>query len=297
MSDKSNLQYLGLKKSIFRYSQSSLNSIDNYDSESNLYSQSKGLKNGEKGYLSGVAKNKNYETDNKGWNRRMDEDDDYRTHYSSKKSEILLGSKYSRDNFTLVNGSEMDKQSQKYGNKKYYNKDLAISSEHTRNSKNSTDNFKHYGSIEQPKKGTDLDKSKTMVDFYKNKKNVIENYTGNEYDKYKRQINNNNKSYMNVKKGELISKYEKLNDVGRFDRSIDNRTKTSSYEDKRNDYNKTDSRPLIKNNTYQYEKKNIQQNFQRTKNNKTPFIKYNQEVQSLYSKNRYSQNQIYDKTK
>ena len=299
MTDKSKLQYLTFKKTIFRYSQSSSNSIDNYDSESNLYSHSKGLKNGEKGYLSGVAKNKNYETDNKGWNRRMDEDDDYKTHYSSKKSENFLGStsKYSRDNFTLVNGSEMDKQSQKYGNKKYSNKDLAISSMGTRNAKNSTDNFRHYGTKEQPKRGTDLDKSKTMVDFYKTKKNGIENYTGNNADKYNRQKNNTNKSYMNVKKGELNSIYGKPNDVGRFDRSIDNRTKNSSYEDKRKDYNKTDSKPQIKNKTNQYEQKNIQQNIQRTKNNKTPFIKYNQEVPSLYSKNRYSQNQIYDKTK
>ena len=196
MTDKSKLQYLGIKKTILRYSQSSSNSIDNFDSESNLYSHSKGLKNGETGYLSGVAKNKNYETDNKGWNRRMDEDDDYKTHYSSKKSEILLGStsKYSRDNVTLFNGSEMDKQSQKYGNKKYNNKDLAISTGGTRNAKNSSDNIKNYGTKEQQKRSTDLDKSKTMVDFYKNKENVIGNYIGNEYDKYKRQNNNTNKS-------------------------------------------------------------------------------------------------------
>ena len=146
MTDKSKLQYLGIKKTILRYSQSSSNSIDNFDSESNLYSHSKGLKNGETGYLSGVAKNKNYETDNKGWNRRMDEDDDYKTHYSSKKSEILLGStsKYSRDNVILFNGSEMDKQSQKYGNKKYNNKVLAISTGGTRNAKNSSDNILVY---------------------------------------------------------------------------------------------------------------------------------------------------------
>jgi len=299
MTDKSNLQYLNFKKTIFRYSQSSINSIDNFDSESNLYSNGKGLKNGEKGYLSGVAKNKNYETDSKGWNHRMDEDDDFRTHYSSKKSEILIGStnKYSRDNFTLLNGTDMDKQSNKYGNKKYSNKDLSISSGGTRNPKNSTDNIKNYGTKEQSKGGTDLDKSKTMVDFYKNKKSVIENYSGNDYGKYKRQINNTNKSYMNIKKGEQNNKYGVPDDVRRFDRSIDNRTKTSSYEDKRKDSKKGESKPQIKNKTNQYEPKIIQQNIQRTKNNKTPFIKYNQEVPSLYSKNRYSQNQIYDKTK
>ena len=298
MTDKSKLQYIGYKKSIFRYSQSSSNSIDNFDSESNLYSHIKGLKNGEKGYMSGITKNKNYETDSKGWNRRMDEDDDYKTHYSSKKSENFLGtSKYSRDNYNSVNGSEMDKQSQKYGNKKYSNKDLVISSGGTRNVKNNIENHRNYGTKEQPKRGIDLNKSKTMEDFYKNKKNVIENYTGNEYDKYKRQKNNTNKSYMNVKKGELNIKYGDPNDVRRFDSSIDNRTKTSSYEDKRKDYNKTDSRSQVKNKNNQYDQKNIQQNIQRTKNNKTPFLKYNQEVQSLYSKNRYSQNQIYDKAK
>ena len=157
----------------------------------------------------------------------MDEDDDFRTHYSSKKSEILIGStnKYSRDNFTLLNGTDMDKQSNKYGNKKYSNKDLSISSGGTRNPKNSTDNIKNYGTKEQSKGGTDLDKSKTMVDFYKNKKSVIENYSGNDYGKYKRQINNTNKSYMNIKKGEQNNKYGVPDDVRRFDRSIDNRTK------------------------------------------------------------------------
>lgn len=301
MTEKSKLQYLGMKKNIFRYSQSSSNTIDKHDSENNLFSHSKRLKNGEKDYLSGAAKNKNYETENKGWNRRADEDDDYKTHYSSKKSDILYGStgKYSRDYFTLVNGSEIDRQSQKYQNenKKYNNKELAISNAVTRNAKNSTDNFRHNWNKEQPKRDINLDKSKTMVDFYKHKKNGIENYTGNAYDKYNRQKNNTNNSYMNNKKGGQNSIYGNPNDVGRFDRSIDNRTKIPSYENKRKDYNKTESKLQIKNKPSQYEQINIQQNIQRTKNNKTPFIKYNQEDQSLYSKNRYSQNQIYDKTK
>ena len=104
MTEKTKSLSIAQNTTNFRYSQSSLNSTDNSETDYNLYCFSQGYKNHEKGYWRGVLRNKNIDFDlrfNKDWNRRIELEPD------DSESLSQTSTQFSNDLIKFINDNEI----------------------------------------------------------------------------------------------------------------------------------------------------------------------------------------------